>query len=281
MSSDHIRNISKSLLSAVNSVVTESIKGDQHKLDANKNGKVDAHDFQMLRNKKKKVTKEEVGNDEFCIESEDWGDGEIIEVNDDSVRVMFEHGEETVDLDLLDEVSQDTLKAYTSSAKADPSFKTAKGRVPAAKAKQKAKRQSGLEMAKSKLSAIYKKENAQHIAKMNTHVENLNNKFHKEAPAILKKHGYSKVADGDTHHTWVKPHEEGHTTSVTMSKTPRTNFGGGAEFSITNSKHNQNTPKTSHDSLWKDEHAEDAHKSMMPKFEAALIDHHEKHKNNW
>ena len=37
--------------------VYEALKGDQHKVDANKNGKVDAHDFHLLR-KKKKVAEE-------------------------------------------------------------------------------------------------------------------------------------------------------------------------------------------------------------------------------
>ena len=37
--------------------VYEALKGNQHKIDANKNGKVDAHDFHLLR-KKKKVAEE-------------------------------------------------------------------------------------------------------------------------------------------------------------------------------------------------------------------------------
>jgi hypothetical protein len=37
----------------------EELKGNQHKIDANKNGKVDAHDFKLLRGKKD-MTKEEV-----------------------------------------------------------------------------------------------------------------------------------------------------------------------------------------------------------------------------
>jgi hypothetical protein len=36
--------------------VQEELKGNQHKIDANKNGKIDAHDFQLLRGKKKKMT---------------------------------------------------------------------------------------------------------------------------------------------------------------------------------------------------------------------------------
>ena len=31
----------------------EALKGSQHKIDANKNGKVDGHDFKILRNQKK------------------------------------------------------------------------------------------------------------------------------------------------------------------------------------------------------------------------------------
>jgi len=34
----------------------EELKGNQHKIDANKNGKIDAHDFELLRGKKKKMT---------------------------------------------------------------------------------------------------------------------------------------------------------------------------------------------------------------------------------
>ena len=32
---------------------SEELKGDQHKIDANKNGKIDGHDFKLLRGKKK------------------------------------------------------------------------------------------------------------------------------------------------------------------------------------------------------------------------------------
>jgi hypothetical protein len=35
------------------SLKSEELKGNQHKIDANKNGKVDGHDFKILRNQKK------------------------------------------------------------------------------------------------------------------------------------------------------------------------------------------------------------------------------------
>ena len=41
--------ILKSVAEAVKSVMDEALKGDQHKIDKNKNGKVDAHDFKLLR----------------------------------------------------------------------------------------------------------------------------------------------------------------------------------------------------------------------------------------
>jgi len=44
--------------------VYEELKGNQHKIDANKNGKVDAHDFHLLR-KKKKVAEEAEELDEL------------------------------------------------------------------------------------------------------------------------------------------------------------------------------------------------------------------------
>jgi hypothetical protein len=50
--------------------VYEALKGSQHKIDANKNGKVDAHDFHLLR-KKKKVAEEAEQIDEISAEKKD------------------------------------------------------------------------------------------------------------------------------------------------------------------------------------------------------------------
>jgi len=44
-------------------MLEEGLKGNQHKIDANKNNKVDAHDFKLLR-AKKEVKKEEVEQEE-------------------------------------------------------------------------------------------------------------------------------------------------------------------------------------------------------------------------
>lgn len=57
-----IDSITKSVAEAISKVVDESLKGKQHKIDANKNKKIDAHDFELLRAKKE--VKEESGIDE-------------------------------------------------------------------------------------------------------------------------------------------------------------------------------------------------------------------------
>jgi hypothetical protein len=45
---------------AVSKIMDEELKGNQHKIDANKNGKIDAHDFKLLR-AKKTIKEDDVG----------------------------------------------------------------------------------------------------------------------------------------------------------------------------------------------------------------------------
>jgi len=56
MRTEDIRNMAKAYAAVLEKAKNEELKGDQHKIDANGNGKVDAHDFKMLR---KKSTKKE------------------------------------------------------------------------------------------------------------------------------------------------------------------------------------------------------------------------------
>jgi hypothetical protein len=49
----------KSVAEAAAKIMGEQLKGNQHKIDANKNGKVDAHDFKLLRAGKKPSMKKE------------------------------------------------------------------------------------------------------------------------------------------------------------------------------------------------------------------------------
>ena len=49
-----------SVADAVSKIMDEELKGNQHKIDANKNGKVDAHDFKLLRGKKTMKEEEQI-----------------------------------------------------------------------------------------------------------------------------------------------------------------------------------------------------------------------------
>ena len=62
--------------------MSEELKGNQHKIDANKNGKVDAHDFHLLR-KKKRVAEEVEGLDYDLFESIMLGEGDL------SIRTLY------------------------------------------------------------------------------------------------------------------------------------------------------------------------------------------------
>jgi len=62
-----LKNVSDAVSKVMEASVKEELKGDQHKIDANKNNKVDAHDFKLLR-AGKKVAKEEVEQVEEGIE---------------------------------------------------------------------------------------------------------------------------------------------------------------------------------------------------------------------
>lgn len=49
-----------SVADAASKIMGEALKGQQHQIDKNKNNKIDAHDFAILRGEKKAVKKEEV-----------------------------------------------------------------------------------------------------------------------------------------------------------------------------------------------------------------------------
>jgi len=62
-----LNDVAKSVAQVMENQVKEELKGNQHKIDANKNNKVDSHDFKLLR-AGKKVAKEETEHVEEGIE---------------------------------------------------------------------------------------------------------------------------------------------------------------------------------------------------------------------
>jgi hypothetical protein len=119
--------------------VYEALKGDQHKIDANKNGKVDAHDFHLLR-KKKKVAEEAEELEELSTDTlrnyrakakDDAYDA--ADVDDDrrlrkrsmgswdAGKKILKRGDalRKEEAEQIDELSKSTMGAYTKKASAD------------------------------------------------------------------------------------------------------------------------------------------------------------------
>ena len=48
--------------------IAEALKGNQHKIDKNKNGKIDAHDFKLLRKEETELTEATVKTQKYS-----WG----------------------------------------------------------------------------------------------------------------------------------------------------------------------------------------------------------------
>ena len=79
----------------------EALTDSQHKIDANKNGKVDAHDFKLLRSKKKKVD-ETVDDPKLAFQLH-------MAKKKEELRKKGQLAKEEVQ---IDELSTDTMKSY-------------------------------------------------------------------------------------------------------------------------------------------------------------------------
>jgi hypothetical protein len=111
--------------------VYEELKGNQHKIDANKNGKLDAHDFHLLR-KKKKVAEEAEQIDELSKETKasymKKAGSQVDKLYDksktDSRSAYKYYGRKNTmkkianeEVEELEELSHDTLRGYRMKAK--------------------------------------------------------------------------------------------------------------------------------------------------------------------
>lgn len=119
--------------------VSEELKGNQHKIDANKNNKIDAEDFELLRKKKKVEEETELAESHFKV-----GDkvkckssgmkGEVVKLDkdhgaEDDKYYTVKRDDGTMkkmapedmtkmneDVDQLDELSKSTLGSYVNKA---------------------------------------------------------------------------------------------------------------------------------------------------------------------
>jgi len=126
--------------------INEALKGAQHKIDANKNGKVDAHDFHLLR-KKKKVAEEAEELEELSTDTlrnyraKAKGDAEKISFDDegadrrmrkrsmgswDAGKKILKRGDalRKEEAEQIDELSKKTLGSYVVKSLAPGSEKS-------------------------------------------------------------------------------------------------------------------------------------------------------------
>ena len=140
--------------------VYEELKGNQHKIDANKNGKVDAHDFHLLR-KKKKVAEEA---DDPALKFKLHMAKKRQEMQKKGLLAKEE-------AEQIDELSTDTMKSY-GDKRARTVFSG--GRKPGqsvdAGIKMKSKQSNSLSLARTKInrardtgSTVLSKEEAEQI----------------------------------------------------------------------------------------------------------------------
>lgn len=234
-----------------------------------------------------RLTKEEL--DQFIIHDDEFGLGDILDMNENFTEVMFEEGIVTFntsdifveEVESLDELSKATLQSYSAKAKADPAFDKKKGKPSKATVAVRAKRTAGVEHAKAKLSAIISKEHEARSAEIKKHVNKLGDHFDKEAPKILAKHGFTKSAEGvhgeEGHQkhvsTWTKGHPNGHVSIISIhKKLGDSHFGGGKhDVRAVNSKGTSYSSHTSHGFVYDQKDADQHHTDMMPKFENHVI----------
>ena len=133
-SDDYLHNRRKSISAAIKgkgtkeTVTTEALVGNQHKIDANKNGKVDAHDFKLLR-KGKKVAEDVEELDELSNKTVDsyWkkASSQIkdpktnLKTYDKRVRGLMTVAMKNEEAEELDELSKKTLTSYVKKAAGD------------------------------------------------------------------------------------------------------------------------------------------------------------------
>ena len=98
--------------------MSEELKGNQHKIDANKNGKVDAHDFHLLR-KKKKVAEEvdldegrmkDIAMDINSLSHEDF------KKKHKKTKKEMQSSLKSEEVEGLDELKRETVRTYYNKA---------------------------------------------------------------------------------------------------------------------------------------------------------------------
>jgi hypothetical protein len=164
-------NLTQKVAQAVTKIMDEELKGKQHKIDANKNGKVDAHDFKLLRAKKEvkeeseqidELSKDTLGNyvkratNQAIVKSlanpkDDSDDMKTIDKREKGVRLAVSKLTKE-DQEFIHELNKSTLGSYVNASARDAVHRTAKEVETGRLDKMADKRMKGIKLATKKLA---------------------------------------------------------------------------------------------------------------------------------
>jgi hypothetical protein len=164
-------NLTQKVAQAVAKIMDEELKGNQHKIDANKNGKVDAHDFKLLRAKKEvkeeseqidELSKDTLGNyvkratNQAIVKSlanpkDDSDDMKTIDKREKGVRLAVSKLTKE-DQEFIHELNKSTLGSYVNASARDAVHRTAKEVETGRLDKMADKRMKGIKLATKKLA---------------------------------------------------------------------------------------------------------------------------------
>jgi hypothetical protein len=164
-------NLTQKVAQAVTKIMDEELKGNQHKIDANKNGKVDAHDFKLLRAKKEvkeeseqidELSKDTLGNyvkratnqaivKSLANPSDKSDDMKTIDKREKGVRLAVSKLTKE-DQDFINELNKSTLGSYVNKSAKDAVDRTAQEVETGEIDKVADKRMKGIKLATKKLA---------------------------------------------------------------------------------------------------------------------------------
>ena len=180
------------------------------------------------------------------------------------------------EVEQIDEVSKETMLGYKKGAEAQIAATKKPGKPSKAAIALRVKRGAGLEKVKSKLQDIYRKESEARQAERQKINNSLDAHFDKNHHAVLEKHGFKLMSQGETPEhevkTYIHPHKNGHATMISIQKKKGSDsMYGGYRHEVRAVNTKGTSYSSHHPNTGFNIDAEEQKTQMMPKFEAHVI----------
>ena len=121
---------------------------------------------------------------------------------------------------LLSELKSDTLRSYIKKRQQDPAFEVKKGKVPAVKKARREKLNAHMATALNKIQDNSKREIATETAKIAQAHKDIQDDLVNYARETLPKMGWQKVHEVGKRSSYVKKHDNGHLSTVSLYHSP-------------------------------------------------------------